>query len=93
MQEIVGTCGDRLSDLHGKVHKIKIVIGYEIDGLVYKYWQDSFSDIRTLQKANPVFEEFNTWKKFISSKAQLDYAAQLRKPYKTYLILFLYARK
>ncbi|MBS3128199.1 adenylosuccinate synthetase [Candidatus Woesearchaeota archaeon] len=70
--EIVGTCGDRLTDLHGKVDKIKLVVGYEIDDQVYTEWQKEFADVRYLKRVKCVFEEFDTWERFTEDDGTLS---------------------
>jgi adenylosuccinate synthase len=65
VDEICGSCLDRLEELHKLREKLKIVVAYEIDGKKYDTWIADFDRRDILKKAKPVFEEFDTWDKTI----------------------------
>lgn len=58
------TCGDRLEVLHDLGENIKLVVGYEIDGVRHDSWDASFDKRDTLDRARPIFEEFEPWERF-----------------------------
>ena len=61
------TCLDRLEDLARLGEKAKIVVGYEVDGKIYRKWDVSFDRRDTLKKAKPIFEELDSWTKTTSA--------------------------
>ena|SRR3989344_1780138 len=61
---LIGTCGDRMSDLHQLNVKPEIVVAYEIDGKKYGQWQESFHRRDILRKAKPITKQFESWKSF-----------------------------
>jgi len=65
MDFIVLTCGDRLEKLDEMNEKVKLVVGYEIDGRKFKKWDKSFHNREILKRARPIFEEFEPWKEFV----------------------------
>ncbi len=64
VDRIAGTCGDRMEDFARQGVKPKIAVAYEIDGKRYEEWHPSFFRRDTLNKAEPVYEEFAPWEKF-----------------------------
>ncbi len=61
---LVGTCGDRLEELHTMNEPLKMVTGYKIGRKTYREWDVSFHRRDTLGMVEPVFEEFKPWKHF-----------------------------
>ena len=51
--------------------KVKIVIGYKIGGRTYSQWDKSFHNRQVLYGAEPVFEEFDPWERFIGDSGDL----------------------
>ncbi len=72
---LVGTCGDRLNELGKRNEKVRIVTAYKINGKVYSEWDVSFDNRFTLQRAEPVLEELESWTEF-SIDGQLTKNAQ-----------------
>ncbi|MCH7568235.1 MAG: adenylosuccinate synthetase [Nanoarchaeota archaeon] len=73
---LIGTCGDRLNCLAQMGEKIKIVTGYNINGQVYNRWDKSFHNRDVLYDANPIFEEYEPWDKFVDENGKLTPNAQ-----------------
>ncbi len=67
---LAGTCGDRLETLAKIGQKIKLVVGYEINGKRYDEWDLSFHRRDTLYQARPIFEEFDPWEKFVDPSGE-----------------------
>jgi len=61
---LVGTCGDRLEELHHLKEPLRLVTGYKIGRKVYREWDISFHRRDTLKRVEPVLEEFKPWEKF-----------------------------
>jgi adenylosuccinate synthase len=62
---LVGTCGDRLEYLAKINEPVRIVTAYKINGKTHTQWDKSFHNRRTLYRAEPVFEEFAPWDRFV----------------------------
>ncbi len=60
---LVGTHGDSLETFYNQ-EKIKIVVGYKVNGREYTEWDPSFHRRDTLWGATPIYEEFETWERF-----------------------------
>lgn len=78
MDYLVSTCGDRLEDLAKTNEKVKIVTGYKIGNKTFTNWDKTFHDRKTLHKAEPIFEEFESWEVFFDKeKGKLTEKAQM----------------
>lgn len=73
---LIGTCGDRLEVMHELGEPVKLVVAYEIDGTIYEEWDTSFHNRNTLYHANPIFERFSPWKRFVDDNNELTGNAQ-----------------
>ncbi|MFH0701687.1 MAG: adenylosuccinate synthetase [Candidatus Woesearchaeota archaeon] len=73
---LVGTCGDKMEALQREEIKPKIVVAYKIGGKNYDEWDVSFQRRDTLYRAEPVFEEFEPWKKFADESGTLSPPAE-----------------
>lgn len=69
---LVGTCGDRLEAIHKLGQKVKLVVAYKSEGKTYTEWDPSFHNRKVLYEAEPVFEEFDSWEKFIDNSGELN---------------------
>ena len=61
---LIGTCGDRLEELHTMNEPLKMVTGYKIGPKVFHEWDVSFHRRDTLAQVEPIFEEFEPWEHF-----------------------------
>lgn len=61
---LIGTRGDSMEVLAAMGEKVRLIVGYQIEGKVYTDWDKSFHNRKTLYKAKPVFEEFEPWDTF-----------------------------
>lgn len=67
---LAATCGDRLEVLAKLGEKVKLVVGYKINGNRYDGWDVSFHRRDVLYNAKPIFEEFEPWDKFTEADGQ-----------------------
>ena len=71
------SCLDKLETLAGLgVEKVKICVAYEIDGVRYDEWHESFDRRDTLHKATPIYEELDTWNQTVMEDGSLNPKAQ-----------------
>lgn len=75
MDYLAGTCGDKMELLAQLGEKAKLVVGYKKGSKTYSEWNAQFHKRGFLKDAEPVFEEFEPWKKF-SENDQLTPNAQ-----------------
>jgi adenylosuccinate synthase len=68
---LIGSCGDRLECLYEMGEKVRIVVAYKIGEKIYESWDKSFHNRKTLYNAEPVFEEFYPWKRFVGDEGCL----------------------
>lgn len=61
MDHIVLTCIDKLERLVDVTNKLKVVVGYEINGVEHHNWHPSFYDRTVLRDAKPIYETFELW--------------------------------
>ena len=59
------TCLDKLEELFKIKEKVKICIGYEINGKVYNKWDVTFDRRDVLWNAKPIYEELEPWEKTV----------------------------
>lgn len=74
---LVSSCGDRLELLATMGEKVRIVVAYKIDGRTYDEWHPSFHNRETLRRAEPVFEDFEPWTRFVDDNGDLTPNAQI----------------
>ena len=68
---LVGTCGDRLQDLHELGIKPKIAVAYRLGGKTYEAWDISFHKRNALYEAKPILEEHSSWDRFVLEDGSL----------------------